>query len=766
MDAAWNGKRIRAVVVAALSLVMAVALLCAAGCKKEETPSVTLTVACTDEVRQSLADADVTDAEAFLVAAAEKFAAQYTDIDVTINVVSVKAGWADKATLVGKTVGAVFAGGVPAGTAPAAVPASPATVQPADEGSAGVPEDGGEELFLDLGDTGAVALADEPDGEGEGSPDGAAEGEAESEAEPTADAMVDPDPDVDPGIVPPTPSEPAIAAAESVVFATPDVLFGTYDDLSQAVYAGLAVPLDDIVQTAGASVPAPYLEAGRVPQSSHTYLLPFSVSQSVLVIDLDLIEACDLGGYIAVREDPTDDAAQGEADDAAGATEEGEEPDPAEGLYASAEEAAFYAMGTAILQSWTPAEWVDILQTLSVHLPRVAASRLYNATLEWNAAVQAANDQALAAAVAVENARIEGDEEAAAAAAFDLDAALAEIGPKPEYTPLYTMMMVGEGADGSGFASAMMRSFGADFFDGEGYVLAETAEGISAATWLSFLASQGVFAQSENPLTIEENRQLLTDGRLAFTMLQTTDLWPLFLASTEYVEIEQEPYEIEVEVEVEPEPGANGAATGEKQTITTTETVTPDPITGYRYVPRYAFVAVPVFSVSDMQLMAQYWMNGAPEEVEAAEGEGETAPAVLPDTAAGQLIPTEFSGFAVLDKGDDLALTIAKAFVEYVLTEEEWLQYEASLGYVPAASDVLSQYAGITPFGLDQSAIASNTANMSGNVPGWNAAQEALVSAFASVADGSRTPVEVTAAIDKGMNAYIEPAWRAAELHE
>ena len=55
--------------------------------------------------------------------------------------------------------------------------------------------------------------------------------------------------------------------------------------------------------------------------------------------------------------------------------------------------------------------------------------------------------------------------------------------------------------------------------------------------------------------------------------------------------------------------------------------------------------------------------------------------------------------------------------------------------------------------------------NLSGNVPGWDNATAAFNEAFGQVATGTKTPVEVTASLAKAVNAYVEPAWRAAIIH-
>ena len=756
MNAARNGFRARTAVAVALALALAVALVGFAGCKKEETPSVTLTVACTDEVRQSLADANVTDAEAFLSAAAEKFAAQYTDIDVTINVVSVAAGWADRATLVAKTVDAIFAAGVPAGTAPATPAATVPDPAPAEDGDDGASdEDDG--FFLDLGESGQVAYADEEadssgDDEGEGEEDAVGEGDAAAEGDTDtdagdeagaddgaiSDAMVDPDPDVDTGIVPSASPETTITAAESVTMLTPDVLFGTYDDLAQAVYSGLAVPLDDIITVDMRTyIPDSLLHAGMTPANGNTYLLPFSFSEHVLIIDADLFAACGLGFYatqIGTNAVSSSSSEEGE--------EEEEEPVELD-LAESKDALAADAYSRAVLHTWTPAEWTYVLKTLNDQLPKVAQRRFRAAVASWSEASEMATAAIIDADVAYENARIAEDDEAMAAAQHDAEVAQAELdalGSRPELEALYPMMMMGSGDEGVEYAAALMRLFGSPFFDEDGYVMMEDEEGITAARWLEWLSNQGVFPGNASELSYEDCLQLFSEGRLAMMMVDSSDVYDLFLDTIEYTEVYSQ-------VEEDEEGGSS-----------TSELVN----SGYRQTRNYAFVAIPSWSVDMFDSILQLWEAGADDDALAELGEDVDA---LRDESA-QIIPVTIRGFAVLDNGDELTTRLAKEFVKYVLNSDAWLSYEACQGQLPADTIIYDTFISDLLFGNDMRSKSASIMNVSGNVPGWNAAQEALVSAFASAADGSRTPVEVTAAIDKGMNAAIEPAWRAAKLHE
>ncbi len=70
------------------ALGMAAVLGSLTGCSEEDASSVEITVVCTDEMREYFVDDSITDVEGFLQAAADEFAASYTDLDVTITVTS------------------------------------------------------------------------------------------------------------------------------------------------------------------------------------------------------------------------------------------------------------------------------------------------------------------------------------------------------------------------------------------------------------------------------------------------------------------------------------------------------------------------------------------------------------------------------------------------------------------------------------------------------------------------------------------------------
>ena len=665
--------------------VCALALLGICGCAQKETPQATITVVCTDEMRASLADTGVTDAAAFLKAAGDEFAARFTDVDVTVEVIAVESGWSQTAAAVVVAGEGIIAGG---------------------EGESAAGENEG--------------AADEGAGEGAG------EGASASAALPAA-----------------------------------DVLFGSYDDLASAVYAGRAVPLDGLIdQTMRASVPASYLAAGVVPANGGTYLLPFSVSPKVLVINPTLFAECGLVLQAPAGEGDGEDGGEGANVDVDADNADGADAESAIVLFASAEEAATDACVRTEVQTWTPAQWVQVLSALADGLPEVAKARLEERTAAWTEATDAAYAAAMVSEAEAENARAnsEDEEEAAQIEIFDLDAALEEIGPKPESEPIYAMMMAGSDTAGAECIAVLLQAFGGALFDGEGYALVENRGVIEAISWLEFLSDQGIFPADAAELSSADCLELFRAGRLGMVVVDAADLYALYLDDVEYCEITPEAAET-AETADEGETAGEGEAADES-----TPASAPEPIIGYRIAQDLVCVTFPVLPTGSWELMAQRWLAGDDEEALAALSETEGA-AIL-DASADCLVPATFYGFAVLDNGDELTLSLAREFVGYVLGSDAWRAYEACADQVPAHSSVFSAYASLLPFSASQERLQAHTVNVSSNVISWNRASDALAAEVCKAMVDDRTPVEVTADIDKAMNALFEPAYRSATLHE
>ncbi len=664
---------------AILTTLCAAAICAGAGlglsaCQEEEPTSVTITVVCTDEMRAALADRNITDAEGWLKQAAAQFAAAYQGLEVTVNVVG---------TDVAKAVSDLVNPPVPG------QPGEDETTEPEDaEG---------------INDTDGLLIPSEPD---------AAvvipEGNFESDPEDT------PPPDAIAGSIKgafglgtSVKDANAPAAAPALV---PDVLFGAFADLNPAVLAGKAVPLDDLITPDMKTyVPASILAAGKQVPNDKTYLIPFSAAPYIFIIDGDLFRAAGIGGYapiVSAISDTGDGTATYDLTTPSGIVAE--------------------AYGRMVVQSWTPKEWTEVLETLVQQLPSVAKKRFIDASTKWSQDVEGAR---LAA-------KDKGEDPDAAAAAF---------GARPELLPLYPMMMYGAGDEGMEYLMALMGMFGGSFFDEDGYVWIEDAEGIASGDWLATAAARGYFPPNAESLTYQDCVDLFENGQLGILAIRTDQVKDFLLSAVNVPEVVPEDAE-----------GEGAAAEGEAA-----EEISFDDLYMTR---RLSFVTFPRWDLDAVDAWkASLGLATAEEGEEAVEVS--SASTYEYEKARG-LVPAEFYGFAVIDNGNELAVKVAKEFVRFVMGSDDWLAYEVVEGQIPADTFIFDTYAKSMPFTGQFRESMEWVVNLSGNVPEWDKVLSGVQEAFAAAVTGKKTPVEITASINKAANAVLEPAWLEVTLHE
>lgn len=636
-------------VVGLLMIAVLAALPALAACQKDTTPKVTLTVVCTDEVETYLLHPDATTAADFLQAAADVFAATYDDIDLTIKVVTVPAG----------TLSTTIAPEL----APEPEPEPEPGTEPGGEGEGEGEGDGDGSLVPtepDPGETiellpGATETSDE---------------EAEAIGAPNAIASMKAAFAV----------ETAASAPETIV---PDVVFGSYEDIAPAIYTGRVAPIGDVVTTdMRLNIPKSYIDAGIVPANGRLYLVPFTCSQMVLVFDEDLFKACGLDSFV-VRQ--------------------GNIPAGEEGSSGNAvEDAVTDAMARVVVQTWSPAQWIEVLETLSATLPELAQERLVQEYNEWSVAVELARQAAKDAG---------GD-------AAAQEAAIAEFGAAPRLTPLYPMMMFGQGSEGASYMAAFLHAFGASFFDIDGYVATQTAEGRAAASWITLASAHGYFPPDVESLSYADCAELFANGQLGIFAVDSRDIEQLF-----------------------------------RDAVTTNES-------GEATVTRhYGFVTFPMWSMESQEGIMSFLTAEKPKLSTVTSDSSMTS-------GYSALVPGEFTGFAVVDNGNDLALSIAKEFVSFIMNSDEWLSYSVIKGEMPADRYMVDGYGHMLGVVSEFQYLRDNTVNLSQNVPAWEETLEAFQGAMAGIVSGVKTPTEATAAIDKACNAVLEPIYRGITLHE
>lgn len=640
---------------------------------------VTITVVCTDEMRETLADANITDAEAWLKQAGEAFAAQYTDSEVTVAVITQSPEvlennlYENDAESEGFSFSSLFGKAYAdeddtASGENAASAAEGDTATASDDAQAG-------------GTTSDNGSADPGTTEGSqsetaGQTGTSTENNTSNAAEEAANGT--------------TGTSSSAAPSSNLGDGTrPDVVFGAYEDIAPALYSGKAVALDDIAASLQSEYPAAYLSAGTSPRDGATYLLPYSVNQMILVFDEDLFRACGLDAYI------TD-----------GDVELGD----------TVESAVQAVKDNATIQTWSPDGWREVLSTLASTLPQVSKDRQLAALVEWNAA----DEQVRKAA------REAGEDEDAASAA-------ANLGDEPVEVPLYAMAMYGSGTEGASFTLALMRMFNAAFYDSDGYVSLENTEGKDAVEWLRRVADAGCFPDEYATLTYDDCAELFAQGQLAIFPVDSSQLDELLGQAVQEVEVTVEPDEAE---------GEEGETA---QAVTETQ---------IQQVRHYGFVTLPLWSSAFMPGVMLPLGDDMPEGY--SEG----------DTWYTGMLPSSFSGFAVLDNGDDATVAAAKAFVEFVLTSDEWLAYSATTTQMPAVSRVMESYQSQITLGAQLAENTDKALNLSGNVPEWGLVQEAFVQSFSSALAESKTPTEATAAINRACNLVLDADYQAADLRK
>lgn len=184
-----------------------------------------------------------------------------------------------------------------------------------------------------------------------------------------------------------------------------DVLYADFFNTASYVYTGHVVPLDDIItDEMRADITPQFWEQCEV--AGRTYMLPFLYRQNVLGYNKELFAACGLTRYCS---------------------------------------------DSGAVQTWTMAEWAEILQTLHERLP--------------------------------EN--------------------------------KYALMLYALNNQGDTHIMTFIRSQGSSFFGPDGDVCLSTPEGIAGLTWLKDIKTRGYAPKNAEKLEIHDNHDLFINGQLA-----------------------------------------------------------------------------------------------------------------------------------------------------------------------------------------------------------------------------------------------------------
>ncbi len=191
--------------------------------------------------------------------------------------------------------------------------------------------------------------------------------------------------------------------------AAADILYEDYFNMSTYIHTGRVIPLDDIIDDDWRSdVPTPYWQMSQLQEK--TYMLPYLARQNVLGYNKDLFRQAGLEKYVT------------------------EQPD---------------------IQSWSPAEWDEVLSILAARLPQ--------------------NTYAMA------------------------------MYAKNEQSDTHTMTWI--------------RSKGSHFFDAEHYFHLNAPEGIAGLQWLKDNYDQDYYPPKAENLVVRDCGKLFANGQLAIKMV-------------------------------------------------------------------------------------------------------------------------------------------------------------------------------------------------------------------------------------------------------
>lgn len=118
---------------------------------------------------------------------------------------------------------------------------------------------------------------------------------------------------------------------------------------------------------------------------------------------------------------------------------------------------------------------------------------------------------------------------------------------------------------------------------------------------------------------------------------------------------------------------------------------------------------------------------------------------------------TFLTGFTVFDNDDADRIRVAKDFVRYLYTSDDYLRYSAagvplSKSYLERNGDTMEGAAVIEAFANNSPQVV----DFLNNTPNWSGVREAFYPNIQDLLRGTKTPEEVAAAIDESCNAAID----------
>lgn len=122
------------------------------------------------------------------------------------------------------------------------------------------------------------------------------------------------------------------------------------------------------------------------------------------------------------------------------------------------------------------------------------------------------------------------------------------------------------------------------------------------------------------------------------------------------------------------------------------------------------------------------------------------------------------TGFEVFDNGNPDKVQVAKDFLRYFMSKEEFMNY-AQIG-IPASNTTAERVSKYIFMQEAYTANAANTVDFTANNPNWRGVRDVFYPHIHELLAGTKTPQEVAKALDIDCNAAIEAGWENSKLHE
>ncbi len=122
------------------------------------------------------------------------------------------------------------------------------------------------------------------------------------------------------------------------------------------------------------------------------------------------------------------------------------------------------------------------------------------------------------------------------------------------------------------------------------------------------------------------------------------------------------------------------------------------------------------------------------------------------------------TGFEIFDNGDPKKVQVAKDFLRYFLSKEDYMNY-AQVG-IPASNATAERVSEHIFMQEAYTANAAYTVDFTANNPNWRGVRDVFYTHIHELLAGTKTPQEAAEALDTDCNAAIETGWANSKLHE